>query len=119
MGECDLFQRQRRCGLSDTGFATDRLQRLRVQYCLQLARCGECLGACPVGLPIDTVLRYDMYYADYRREALAREKYAKLAAAGLDAGACAACPAPCAGACPYELPIRAKMVRAHERLARI
>ena len=38
---------------------------------------------------------------------------AKLVAAGLDAGACAACPAPCAGTCPYELPIRAKMVRAH------
>ena len=80
--------------------------------------CGTCLDTCPVGLPIDTVLRYDMYFADYRREALAREKYAKLAAAGLDAGACAACPAPCAGSCPYELPIRAKMVRAHERLAR-
>lgn len=81
--------------------------------------CGQCLGACPNGLPIDTVLRYDMYYADYRREAIAREKYAKLVAAKLDAGACAACPAPCAGTCPYELPIRAKMVRAHERLMEV
>lgn len=78
--------------------------------------CGQCLESCPAGLPIDTVLRYDMYFADYRREASARDKYATLAAAGLDASACAACPAPCAGTCPYELPIRAKMVRAHERL---
>jgi aryl-alcohol dehydrogenase-like predicted oxidoreductase len=78
--------------------------------------CGQCLDACPAGLPIDTVLRYDMYFADYGREAIARDKYAKLVASGLDAGACAACPAPCAGTCPYELPIRAKMVRAHERL---
>lgn len=78
--------------------------------------CGQCLDACPAGLPIDTVLRYDMYFADYRREASARDKYARLVEAGLDAGACAACPAPCAGSCPYELPIRAKMVRAHERL---
>jgi predicted aldo/keto reductase-like oxidoreductase len=81
--------------------------------------CGACLDACPVGLPIDTVLRYDMYFADYRREAIAREKYARLTATGLDASACAACPAPCAGTCPYELPVRAKMVRAHERLTAI
>ena len=81
--------------------------------------CGQCLDACPNGLPIDTVLRYDMYFADYRREAIAREKYAKLVTAKLDAGACAACPAPCAGTCPYELPIRAKMVRAHERLVEV
>jgi predicted aldo/keto reductase-like oxidoreductase len=81
--------------------------------------CGQCLDACPVGLPIDTVLRYDMYFADYHRETIAREKYARLTAAGLDASACASCPAPCAGTCPYELPIRAKMVRAHERLTAI
>lgn len=78
--------------------------------------CGQCLGSCPNGLPIDTVLRYDMYFADYKREAIAREKYAKLVQAKLDASACASCPAPCLGSCPYELPIRAKMVRAHERL---
>jgi len=78
--------------------------------------CGACLDSCVNHLPIDTVLRYDMYFADYGREAAAREKYARLSAAGLDASSCAACPAPCAGACPFELPIRAKMVRAHERL---
>jgi aryl-alcohol dehydrogenase-like predicted oxidoreductase len=81
--------------------------------------CGQCLDACPNGLPIDTVLRYDMYFADYGREVSAREKYGRLVRAGLDAGGCAACPAPCAGACPYELPIRAKMVRAHERLREV
>ena len=78
--------------------------------------CGACLDSCVNHLPIDTVLRYDMYFADYGREQIAREKYAALSTAGLDASACAACPAPCAGACPFELPIRAKMVRAHERL---
>ncbi|MEW6267686.1 MAG: aldo/keto reductase [Thermodesulfobacteriota bacterium] len=81
--------------------------------------CGLCLGSCPNGLPIDTVLRYDMYFADYGRVEIAREKYAKLVHAGLDASSCAACPAPCAGACPWELPIRAKMVRAHERLIEV
>ena len=81
--------------------------------------CGQCLDSCPNGLPIDTVLRYDMYFADYGRERSAREKYGKLVHAKLDAGSCAACPAPCANACPYELPIRAKMVRAHERLLEV
>ena len=81
--------------------------------------CGQCLDACPSGLPIDTVLRYDMYFADYGRERIAREKYAGLVQAKLDASICAACPAPCAGACPWELPIRAKMVRAHERLREV
>ena len=57
-----------------------------------------------------------MYLASYGREATAREKYARLAGTGLDASSCASCPAPCAGACPFEIPIRAHMVRAHERL---
>lgn len=91
----------------------DRL--VTADYCRP--HCGACLDTCERGLPIDTVLRYDMYFEGYRgRRALAREKYAALSGAGLDASGCAACPAPCAGACPFELPIRAKMVRAHERL---
>lgn len=82
--------------------------------------CGACLDSCERDLPIDTVLRYDMYFESYtgRRE-MAREKYAKLTRVGLDASGCETCPAPCAGACPFELPIRAKMVRAHERLRSI
>lgn len=93
----------------------ERYDRLAsADYCRP--HCGLCLGSCPNGLPIDTVLRYDMYYADYGRTEIAREKYAKLVRAGLDAGRCLTCPAPCSGACPWELPIRAKMVRAHERL---
>jgi predicted aldo/keto reductase-like oxidoreductase len=81
--------------------------------------CGACLDSCVNHLPIDTVLRYDMYFADYGREALAQEKYAKLTATGLDASSCAACPAPCTGSCPFELPIRVKMVRAHTRLTAV
>jgi uncharacterized protein len=96
----------------------ERYDRLAsADYCRP--HCGACLDSCSAGLPIDTVLRYDMYFADYGRETLAREKYLKLATAGRDASICASCPAPCAGACPFELPIRAKMVRAHERLVTV
>jgi predicted aldo/keto reductase-like oxidoreductase len=92
----------------------ERYDRLAsADYCRP--HCGACLDRCPSALPIDTVLRYDMYFADYGREAAAREKYARLGTSR-DASACLGCPAPCAGSCPYELPIRAKMVRAHERL---
>ena len=81
--------------------------------------CGACLDSCEKSLPINTVLRYDMYFENYvGRKEVARGKYAKLAAAGIDASSCESCPAPCAGSCPFELPIRAKMVRAHERLQR-
>jgi len=94
----------------------DRYDRLAsTDYCRP--HCGACLDSCERDLPIDTVLRYDMYFESYRgRREMAREKYAKLTRIGLDASGCEGCPAPCAGACPFELPIRGKMVRAHERL---
>lgn len=93
----------------------DRL--VSADYCRP--HCGECLSSCPQGRPIDTILRYDMYLADYRDPVRGREKYARLVASGLDAAGCEACPAPCLGSCPHELPIRAKMVRAHERLIEV
>lgn len=93
----------------------DRL--VSADYCRP--HCGECLGSCPEGRPIDTILRYDMYLADYGDPIRGREKYSRLVASGLDASSCAACPAPCLGSCPHELPIRAKMVRAHERLIEV
>jgi predicted aldo/keto reductase-like oxidoreductase len=99
---------------TDTALLTRYDRLASADYCRP--HCGICLGSCPNGPPIDTVLRYDMYFADYGRVAIAREKYAKLVQAKLDVSVCVTCPAPCAGACPYELPIRAKMVRAHERL---
>ncbi|MFP6663668.1 MAG: aldo/keto reductase [Deltaproteobacteria bacterium] len=96
----------------------ERYDRLvSADYCRP--HCGQCLDACPQDRPIDTILRYDMYLADYGDAERAREKYGKLVNSGLDAAGCEACPAPCAGACPYELPIRAKMVRAHERLIEV
>ena len=93
----------------------DRL--VSADYCRP--HCGECLGSCPEDRPIDTILRYDMYLADYGDPVRGREKYAHLVAAGLDASSCAGCSAPCLGSCPHELPIRAKMVRAHERLIEV
>ena len=84
------------------------------QYCRP--GCGECLDACPAGLPVNDVLRYSMYYEGYGSERVAMEKYAALGA-GRQASACADCSAPCQGACPFEIPIRERMTRAHGLLA--
>jgi predicted aldo/keto reductase-like oxidoreductase len=70
--------------------------------------CGDCLSACPRGVPIDEVLRARMYAVDYGNAPLARDEYARLGAA---ASPCLTCSAqPCADACAHGIPI--------ERLAR-
>lgn len=85
------------------------------QYCRP--GCGECLEACPAGLPIDDVLRYSMYYEGYGSERVAMAKYQRLDASR-QASVCADCSAPCQGACPFELPIRDRMQKAHRLLGR-
>jgi len=77
--------------------------------------CGECLEACPAGVPIDDVLRWATYYEHYRHERVAIEAYATVAAERR-ASACAACPAPCEPACPRGISIRAKLRRTHALL---
>jgi predicted aldo/keto reductase-like oxidoreductase len=77
------------------------------------AHCGECLDSCPERLAIDDVLRYRMYFEDYGDEREAMRLYARLER---QAGVCAGCPAPCAGACPHGVPIRERMIGAHGML---
>jgi hypothetical protein len=77
--------------------------------------CGECLDSCPYGVPIDDILRYQMYARSYGQEKVAMDDYA-----GVDpsrnAAHCATCPAPCEAACPYDLPIRNRLTQAHREL---
>jgi uncharacterized protein len=75
--------------------------------------CGDCVDSCPEQLAIADVLRYRMYFEDYGREKEAMRLYAAL---DRQAGVCIGCPAPCAGACPHDVPIRARMIGAHEML---
>ena len=72
--------------------------------------CGECLDSCVAGLPIDDVLRYAMYFEDYRSEKEAMRLYAALEA---NASLCVGCPAPCAGTCPHGIAIPSRMLAAH------
>jgi predicted aldo/keto reductase-like oxidoreductase len=77
--------------------------------------CGACLPACPAGVAIDDVLRYQMYAESYGRERQAMRQYARLGSAR-QASPCVDCPAPCQDACPHGLPVRDKLVRAHAQL---
>jgi ferredoxin len=81
------------------------------RHCYQ--HCGACLGSCPVGLAIDDVLRYRMYFEDYGDEKEAMRLYAGLEP---QADACIGCGAPCAGACPHGVPIPQRTRGAHDLL---
>jgi predicted aldo/keto reductase-like oxidoreductase len=86
-------------------------QLVRGDYCQP--HCGACLDACPEGLPIHDVLRYRMYARDYGWEREGMRLYTRL---DRTAALCAGCPAPCAGTCPQDIPIRTAMLDAHRRL---
>jgi aryl-alcohol dehydrogenase-like predicted oxidoreductase len=91
----------------------DRL--VRSEYCRP--GCGDCLDACPAALPIDDVLRYSMYFASYGAEKEALTRYAAMRKKlGHGTEVCASCSAPCQARCPYEIPIKEKLVRADRDL---
>lgn len=78
--------------------------------------CGECLSSCPADVPVDDILRYAMYYENYGQQRVGMEEYARLPEART-ASQCVDCRAPCEQACPSQLPIKAKLLRA-DRLLR-
>jgi hypothetical protein len=78
--------------------------------------CGDCLDACPYDVPVDDILRYSMYAENYGREREAMRLYAKLDPARR-VDSCVGCAAPCEASCPFELPIRQKLLHARELLS--
>ncbi len=77
--------------------------------------CGLCEPACPHGVPVNTIMRYDHYFGAQGSERFAMEQYAELDGARADA--CRTCPGPCEKACPYGVPVRALLAMAHGRLS--
>ncbi len=77
--------------------------------------CGECLASCPSDVPVDDILRYAMYYENYGQQRVGMEEHAKLSSQH-NASQCIDCRAPCEQACPHELPIKAKLLRADQLL---
>lgn len=78
--------------------------------------CGECLSSCPEGVNVAAVLRYDMYYENYiDHKEIALAKYAALKENGSPCAQCSS--ARCEGACPFGLPVRDMLVKAHSNLS--
>jgi aryl-alcohol dehydrogenase-like predicted oxidoreductase len=77
--------------------------------------CRECLPSCPYGVAINDVLRYAMYYEDYRMEKGSIELYERLSQREKPIN-CKDCPAPCTGACPHGISIQERLLHAHRLL---
>jgi predicted aldo/keto reductase-like oxidoreductase len=77
--------------------------------------CSDCEAACPVGVPIASILRYQMYFESYADEKRAMTSYAELPR---DASACLSCDSlSCVGGCPHGLPVALKLRAAHGSLS--
>lgn len=77
--------------------------------------CGDCHSACAQGVPIASILRYQMYFEHYEDEKRAMAQYAELER---NAAICTACgDDACNRACPYDLPVGAKLRAAHRDLS--
>ena len=78
--------------------------------------CGVCEPACPNGVPVNSIMRYDHYFRAQGREKRAMAEYAAVAREH-DAGRCGECSGPCEAACPYGVPVRGLLALAHETLS--
>jgi aryl-alcohol dehydrogenase-like predicted oxidoreductase len=77
--------------------------------------CRECLSACPNNVAVNDVLRYAMYFENFRREKEAIAYYAELEPTRKPLN-CADCPGYCERACPFGLQVRNRLLHSHEIL---
>ncbi len=78
--------------------------------------CTECQSVCPRNVAVNDILRFNMYFEDYRMQKDAMYYYSELDAASKPV-ACAQCSGACDSACPYGLSVRESLMRAHELLS--
>lgn len=76
--------------------------------------CGVCEPSCPHEVPVNTIMRYDHYFACQRREKYAMAKYAALKSNRAEK--CQNCVGYCESACPFDVPVRALLASAHHTL---
>jgi predicted aldo/keto reductase-like oxidoreductase len=77
--------------------------------------CGACTGQCPAGVKVARIMRYLLYHDGYADRERAAALYRELPSGG-SAAACATCER-CRPVCPWGVPVRARMRRAHSVLA--
>jgi predicted aldo/keto reductase-like oxidoreductase len=77
--------------------------------------CDSCYGSCPQNVPIWDILRFKMYFENYKEEKYAMERYEQIPQTRT-VEACAGCDAPCETACVHNIPIRARLREADNQL---
>ena len=78
--------------------------------------CTACEKACPDGVKISDILRYNMYFKNYDQEKHAMIKYSYLPES-MRVKDCNSCDPICEKACPYGVSVKAKLIEAHENLS--
>jgi len=99
---------------SDLGLIARYQREAGDQYCR--VSCSECLSACPLGVAVNEVLRYAMYFEHYGMEKNAIQLYDALDERQKPV-ACNSCNAPCEAACPYGLKVREKLLRSRGQMS--
>jgi predicted aldo/keto reductase-like oxidoreductase len=77
--------------------------------------CGACTGQCPAGVQVSDIMRYALYHDGYGDRARARSLYRELSATA-SAAVCRGCDT-CAVVCPWGVPVRSRLERAHAIMA--
>jgi len=85
---------------------------LSTDYC---RACSQCESVCPNKVSIPEVLRYELYFSGYKKTKQARLLYQSLPK-NRNADNCDLC-GTCENVCPNNLPIREKLLEAHQLLA--
>ena len=93
--------------IADESALADCREAYGDSYCRHA--CGLCEASCPRGVPVNTIMRYEYYFAAKGRQKEAMGLYAALAGGGRDATECAGCAGYCEASCPYGVPIQAKL----------
>ncbi len=79
------------------------LEHVARHSCRYCRMCGQCSTACPKGIAIADILRYNLYYQEHGKKTLAKIKYRQLAPEQ-NVSACDQCNQ-CIPVCPHHLPI--------------
>ena len=99
---------------ADLDVIAEYQRQTKDQYCR--VSCQECLESCPQNVAINDVLRFKMYFEDYRMEKEAMRYYGELEENQKPLN-CGSCPGYCESACHHKLKVKEKLIHAHEILS--
>jgi hypothetical protein len=76
--------------------------------------CGLCESSCPHDVRVNTIMRYNHYFAAQGKEKWAMKQYAQLP---VKADICENCTGICENSCPYGVPVHGLLDMAHKTLS--